>query len=208
MPLVYQQNINEMTKIGVWHIIESESFFLQKVTASRSISHAKKRLQHLAGRYLLKEMDDAFSDLKIELNENNKPFIRDASHFFSISHCGDFVVAIINTTQNIGVDIEFPSDKILNIKHKFITETEANLIATVSELPSHQLTMIWCIKESVYKWYGEGMVDYRKHIIIETIQKNDNLIFGTCCFEKEGKQMLHFNGFLLNGHYIFWVWEV
>ena len=55
MPLVYQQNINEATKMAVWHISEREDFFLKKVTLSNNITHPHKRLQHLAGRYLLPE---------------------------------------------------------------------------------------------------------------------------------------------------------
>jgi hypothetical protein len=56
MPLVYQQNINESTKLGVWHITEPEDFYLKQVPLQREISHPNKRLQHLAARYLLKEL--------------------------------------------------------------------------------------------------------------------------------------------------------
>ena len=31
MPLVYQQNINAVTKMAVWHIAESEDFFLKSL---------------------------------------------------------------------------------------------------------------------------------------------------------------------------------
>jgi len=48
MPLVYQQDINEDAKIGVWHITESEDFFLESVFPQKEINHPHKRLQHLA----------------------------------------------------------------------------------------------------------------------------------------------------------------
>ena len=54
MPLFYQQNINEDAKIGVWHIAETESFFSQKFIPIVSIKNEQKRIQHLAGRFLLK----------------------------------------------------------------------------------------------------------------------------------------------------------
>ena len=73
MPLVYQQNINAVTKMGVWHITETEDFFLQQVPLQKEITHWHKRLQHLAGRYLLKELYPGFplelikiADTKIE----------------------------------------------------------------------------------------------------------------------------------------------
>ena len=53
MPLVYQQNINAVTKIGVWHIAEAEDFFAT-VPLQKEITHWHKRLQHLAGRFFVK----------------------------------------------------------------------------------------------------------------------------------------------------------
>ena len=55
MPLVYQQNINAVTKMGVWHITETEDFFAS-VPLQKEITHPNKRLQHLAGRFLLKAL--------------------------------------------------------------------------------------------------------------------------------------------------------
>ena len=51
MPLVYQQNINESTRLGLWHIAEKEDFFLNQVPLKKEITHPHKRLQHLAGRF-------------------------------------------------------------------------------------------------------------------------------------------------------------
>jgi len=53
VPLFYQHTINATTKLGIWQIEEEESFFLAKVPLQRNITHPHKRLQHLAGRYLL-----------------------------------------------------------------------------------------------------------------------------------------------------------
>ena len=43
MPLVYQQNINETTKLGVWHITESEAFFLQQVNGFVTGENGKRK---------------------------------------------------------------------------------------------------------------------------------------------------------------------
>jgi len=60
LALVYQHNINETTRLAVWHITEPESFFLKKVPLKKDVSHPHKRLQHLAGRYLLSFLFDGF----------------------------------------------------------------------------------------------------------------------------------------------------
>ena len=60
MPLVYQHTINSATKVGLWHIEEGEDFFLERVPLKRDVSHPHKRLQHLAGRYLLPTLFEDF----------------------------------------------------------------------------------------------------------------------------------------------------
>ena len=60
MPLFYQHNINDSTKLAVWHIREDENFFKEKVTIQKEITHPHKRLQHLGGRYLLKILHPDF----------------------------------------------------------------------------------------------------------------------------------------------------
>ena len=62
MPVFYQQTINEQTKLAIWKIEEDEAFFLQHVPLQRSITHPHKRLQHLAGRYLLGYLFPRFSN--------------------------------------------------------------------------------------------------------------------------------------------------
>ena len=53
MPLIHSQQLNNNTKIGVWHITETEDFFFEKYSLQRNITHPHKRLQHFAGRHLL-----------------------------------------------------------------------------------------------------------------------------------------------------------
>ena len=75
MPLFYQHNINETSKLAVWHITEPENFFLEKVQLQKEISHPHKRLQHLAGRYLLQLLHPGFPFHLIEIAESNKPLL-------------------------------------------------------------------------------------------------------------------------------------
>ena len=48
-------------------------------------------------------------------------------------------------------------------------------VAALQEEQSHPFddyyfyTLCWCAKEAVYKWWGNGKVDFRKHIYIERI---------------------------------------
>ena len=60
MPIFFQQDIEDNTRLGIWKIEEEEKFFLQSVPLQNEITHPHKRLQHLAGRFLLKQLRRTF----------------------------------------------------------------------------------------------------------------------------------------------------
>ena len=184
MPLVYQQNINETAKIGVWHITESEDFFLESVFPQKEINHPHKRLQHLVGRYLLKKIGKDFPLDLIKANSSGKPYLENENCHFSISHCGDYAAAIISEHSNVGIDIEKANQKIEKIKNKFSSIQELELFANHAIDQIDSLTMIWSIKEAMYKWYGRSMIDFKKHLCIERIQLNDDFILTECVIKK------------------------
>ena len=106
MPLFYQHNINENSRVGIWQIAEGERFFLAKVPLKKDVSHPHKRLQHLAGRYLLPELFPDFPLEEIVIADTKKPFLENEKYHFSISHCGNFAAAIVSSRDRVGVDIE------------------------------------------------------------------------------------------------------
>ena len=168
MPLVYQQNINAVTKIAVWHITEHEDFFLKEVPLQREIRHWHKRLQHLAGRLLLKEMYPDFPIELIRIADTKKPFLENEPFHFSISHCGDYAAAIVSKDFRVGIDIEIPLEKILKIKHKFINTKEDFFITPLYGVEQIELiTLVWSAKETLFKWYGKGNLDFKEMMHVE-----------------------------------------
>src|ERR1700712_5566049 len=122
MPLVYQKNINSTTKVGVWHIVEEEDFFLKQVPLQREITHPNKRLQHLAGRYLLKELYPDFPYELIRIADTRKPFLENEAYHFSISHSGAYAAVIVSLDHRVGVDVELITGKVDKVKHKFLSQ--------------------------------------------------------------------------------------
>lgn len=186
MPLVYQHTINSYTKAGLWQITEPEDFFLEKVPLKQDVSHPHKRLQHLAGRYLLPTLFEDFPLEEIHIADTRKPFLPGEKYHFSISHCGDYAAAIVSSNQRVGVDIEQPTDKILRISHKFLTLQEKMFLD--EQMSTAQLlqlaTLLWSTKESMFKWFGDGGVDFREHMHIENIEGNDEEGKLLCRFQK------------------------
>lgn len=165
MPLFYQQDINETTKLGVWQLAEPEDFFLAAVPLQRSITHPHKRLQHLAGRYLLPYLFPDFPHAEIEIADTRKPFLPDEQYHFSISHCGNYAAAIVSRTERVGIDIEMITPRVDKIKHKFLHVDE---LAFVNKQPADQqirlLTLLWSAKEAMFKWWSQGEVDFSEQL--------------------------------------------
>jgi phosphopantetheinyl transferase len=210
MPLVYQQNINLYTKLGVWHITEAEIFFLQKVQVQRSITHLNKRLQHLAGRYLLQDLFPNFPHHLILVAETRKPFLTDDPFHFSISHCNSYAAAIVSTQNRVGVDVEVVSEKPVLLQHKFLSLSECLLVEKIlANHPSLSLaqliTCTWSIKEALFKWYGAGGIDFKQHLVISDIAIDDNAGYAHCIFTKEQPIYLKVSFIFFNNNCVCWL---
>jgi phosphopantetheinyl transferase len=208
MPLIYSNQINSATKIGVWHITEEENFFLQKVSLQRSITHPHKRLQHLAGRHLLLDLFPDFPLFLIQIATTRKPFLADEAFHFSISHCGNYAAAIVSTQNRVGVDIEIPHPKVERIQHKFLTEAENEILAAVNNEGHPEfsgLTMAWSIKEAMFKWQGVGEVDFKRHMQIIAVNNATNGFVAECVFEKEQVFYLQVHSMLVGENNLSWV---
>jgi phosphopantetheinyl transferase len=200
VPLVYQQNINAVTRMGVWHIAETEDFF-RLVPLQKDITHPHKRLQHLAGRYLLKELYPDFPLALIKIAGTRKPFLEDEAYHFSISHCRDYAAVLISKEKRAGVDIELVNDKIDRIMPKFLTAEEGFLIPHGAIKKT--ATLFWSVKEAVYKWQGTGGTDFKEHIRIQKYTGNLDEGIVYCLFKEAIVLQVHYLFF--NGNFLTWV---
>lgn len=197
MPLLHHTEPAADTKLGVWRIEEDEAFFLDRVPLQRAIRHPHKRLQHLAGRYLLQQLYPDFPLNLILIADTRKPYLPNEAYHFSISHCDAYAAVIVSRSRRVGIDAELPSPKIEAIRHKFLEEEEwSRLLASCPGTPPLQLaTLAWSCKEAGFKWFGAGGVDFRQHMSIEALsatgdgrfnvglrfKKNEDRLLGLHC---------------------------
>lgn len=213
MPLLLQQNILEETKIAVWKIEEAEPFFLQKVKLLQTIHHPHKRLQHLAGRYLLHMLEPQFPFGNIQINSARKPFLPMQEYQFSISHCGDYAAVIMSKQSRVGIDIELFSPKTEKVKHKFLNEAELQQLQFLPILFPHSFTLIqlytlyWCAKEAVYKWWGNGKIDFKNDIQIRSVNLLEHSISVSFC-KDDLAIPLHLRFTILNELVVVWLTSV
>jgi phosphopantetheinyl transferase len=205
MPLLIHQQIDTAAKLGVWRIEEPELFFREETGLVSAISHPRKRLQHLAGRFLLKKLEPTFPLHAIRIGPSGKPLTEDSLFHFSLSHCGYYVAAILSPHGQMGIDIEQVQNRILTLRQKFLTQEEEALLAQHFPAEANAFTFGWSVKEAVYKWNGEGLVDFRQHIRIEAVACQNNVWNVSCRFLKTGNELLQVAGFMLDGHFLSYI---
>lgn len=205
MPLVFQRNFPNDVTVGVWHIVEEENFFRLGGQIVRDIPHPHKRLQHLAGRYLLQQLLKNLPQSEILIGKNNKPYFENDHSHFSISHCGDYAAVVISEWLPTGIDVEVISPLALKLSSKFMNETEMDFLTQDVKEDRKIATAIWSIKEAVFKWYGKGKVDFKKDIVVEQspLRIVDNMI--PVSFSKESKENLHLHVYWLADYVMVWV---
>lgn len=201
MPLVYQQNINETCRLLVWLIEEEESYFSNEVATRYGISNPEKRLQHLAGCYLLKGIFPDFLLDDVTGAANQKPYLASKKYHFSVSHSGNYVATIASSVFHAGIDVERRTGKPLAIKSKYLTEQELMLKKDLLFTLEDFCTLLWTVKECVFKWYGRGEVDFKQHIQIRSIAVEDEKYSVVVFFTKVEKE-LKLNGLVFKDFYL------
>jgi 4'-phosphopantetheinyl transferase EntD len=112
----------------------------------------------------------------------------------------------VSRKNRVGVDIEIPQQKIEKIKHKFLEESEQQLLSVLNTDTLRALTMAWSVKESMFKWYAAGKVDFREHMQINECHLADNQFAASCTFKKEAPVTLKVNGIFFNNNCLTWLY--
>jgi phosphopantetheinyl transferase len=169
MPLYKQWTENPDITIAIWHITEDEEFFNHTAGLYSDKRLPKRRLEHLASRYLLQLLAPDLSLHHITISEAGKPFHPGHPLHFSISH--SFPFAAVAVSKHIaGIDIECYRDKIIRLRDKFLSPAEQSIIATNIQ----ELTLAWSAKEAAFKWYEKGGIDFIAHMPITQFNCNNN----------------------------------
>lgn len=197
MPLFFQQDVHDDTRLAVWQIGEEEAFFRRLAIPQREVLHPHKRLQHLSGRYLLRYLYPDFPSDLIRIADTRKPYLEDETYHFSISHCSHYAAAIVSPKQRVGIDIEVVTEKAARIRAKFAGDAEWALVQqAISEMSWNgsadalAATLIWSCKEAGFKWYGSGEVDFKGHMPLLACSYNGSMVETKILFLKEVQQEL------------------
>ena len=191
MPITHKIE-KEEASILVWEITETLEGLLDlygNINTSNYTSEKRKK-EHLISRLMVNKI---CKNGAIIYNEFGAPELDNDKHL-SISHSNELVTIIISNKKT-GLDIEKISEKALLTASKFVAEK--NLI----KLNKEKATLIWCIKEAIYKWHQKGGIDFIKDIIIAEFFAKEHGNVTAYFREKE----LNLNYLKINNHYLVYV---
>jgi len=172
MPSYTEDTVFNVANYLVWQVTEDEAHFLERVNLDakaiiryKSIKGDKRRVEWLAGRYVVGQILDD-TDTLIVIDDCGKPHIKGSELYMSLSHSHGYVVGLV-APRLCGIDIQLMVPKITRIAHKFINQNERESITPANELA--YLHIYWSAKEALYKAYGKRSLDFKKNILIEPL---------------------------------------
>ena len=189
MPLHKIIHINENTTAYFWHITEDvTSLFIAVSFRDTSLFRLEgmKSEEHqrgfLAVRMLLQHL--GYTDYDLTYDEAGKPHLSDGKHI-SISHSHEFSCICISD-ELMGIDLEKLKEKTLKIAPRFMEVKHLENLSTLEQI--EKATVIWGVKESIFKIKNEKGISFPEHIF----EAEFDLKEGKCEAE------LHFNNQIEN----------
>ncbi|MDO4763565.1 MAG: 4'-phosphopantetheinyl transferase superfamily protein [Flavobacteriaceae bacterium] len=183
---IFKEFTKENVKILIWKYDENEDLgiecpFLKNIHPKRQkeILMVRKMLSILLPRH------------ELLYQENGEPYLNPADRHISISHSFPFAVVAVSD-EKIGIDLEEIQPKLEKIKNKYLYKTEYDWIEEENEL--EYLTLIWSIKEALYKIHSMKYWSFREHYEIEKFNLTDKRI--SCSVFDERKKNQYFANFI------------
>ncbi len=174
MSLEYRTNIAPKGNLAIWKIEEEETFFLEQLHLSfeeqKQLDQIRgnRRLEWLAGRHLVHLLSERESRGIILKNEYGKPFLQHSIWHISMSHTLDYA-AVIAAPFDVGVDIQRLVGSIERIQHKFMNQDEIDFLQQ-DDMDLYRMHVIWGIKESMFKIYGKGALNWCENFRVSPFQ--------------------------------------
>ncbi len=209
MPFYKKIEIDSKSTILIWKISESftdlfravslKDISLARLEGMKSESHQRG---FLAVRMLLQQA--GYTDFDLYYDEFGKPHLKDGT-FISISHSFDFSV-IVFSDKNIGIDLELRRDLVVKIARKFAEEEFVYQAENSIEDFKSKLTVIWGVKEAVFKVRNEIGISFKDHVFVRPFEMNDNNTTALLDFNDLKREFIvYFTE--IESYTLVWLWE-
>ncbi|MEA2042921.1 MAG: 4'-phosphopantetheinyl transferase superfamily protein [Bacteroidota bacterium] len=157
----------------------------------KRIKNKNRRAEWLSTRYLLKEILGKYPGIEYEYT--GRPILKHKLNL-SVTHSKGVVGIVLSEHDSPGADIEIVNERIQRIAEKF-TKPEL-IIKNRPDNTNRHLYAIWCGKETLFKMYAKGNLNFKEHLFIDTRQLTEQGVMiariNTDDFTKNYKINYHF----------------
>ncbi|WP_068472042.1 4'-phosphopantetheinyl transferase family protein [Saccharicrinis aurantiacus] len=191
--------------VKVWKIEETVDEILAELQVSdddlqkvNSFKLVKRKLEFLCTRCLISEVIGVYP--KISYLESGKPILENSDYTISISHTNGFVAVAFTTNGVPGVDIEYPSDRVMKIAQRFISADE-DLFIPVADSNKYY-SLIWCIKEALYKLLDTEGVIFNEDLLCKPFVISNQGIVNTSVFVNDSTEYINIHYLITPEYYL------
>ena len=160
MPL-FRDFSDDKATILLWKYDEEEDlnpdFLVEKENFEKIKDYHPTKLKELL--LVRKILKSVLPNHKI-LYQDRTPYLEPNDFEISVTHSFPYAALAISKNK-VGIDIEPFTSKILKIQHKFLQDEENGFIEKGKEVA--YLTLIWSLKESLYKIHHSNYWSLKKH---------------------------------------------
>ena len=140
--------------LSLEHISDDVLLGLWQIDANPALSPRENERQAVHSLLAVMTSDT----LELSHADNGKPLVD--GYQISISHTKGFVAIMLSKTRNVGVDIEYVSNRVARIAKRFLRNDEC--ASNITALLIH-----WCSKETIYKLYSEENLTYQQMKVVD-----------------------------------------
>lgn len=162
MNRIYYIDLNKLNKTFPYEELYNKASSYRKEKVD-SLKFYKDKCLSLSVDYIfrcaLKDIGIDYNSIVIQLDKNNKPFIKNVNNlYFNLSHSNKIGLCIISDKE-VGCDVEKISDDFLDIAKTYFNKNEINLIEQQKTYKNKQelFFRLWTLKESYTKALGIGL---------------------------------------------------
>lgn len=173
MAIVKTFTPGENTFLLVWKITEDAETlnkYLDHLTDAQTTT-PKHSLHWLASRAAITTHFGLDAVVIINKDIYNRPsmLVDGEKYHLSITHSSNYAAVMFSKFRNVALDLEKVDERVGRVAHKFINSAEEEMLLKSKNI-IHDQTLIWSAKETLYKFYGQKELDFKKHMTIFTQQ--------------------------------------
>lgn len=148
---------------GIWKVTETLNELCDElphgeaywIYVHKHFSSEKRQMEYVAVRllifYLLGE------ERQVAYYPSGKPYLSDHSMHLSISHTQGYVAVLFSQDNEVGLDIEMVSERVLRLKDRLLGMEE-------KAENTYEILLHWSSKETAFKILDEEGIDFRAHL--------------------------------------------